>query len=198
MKLSFVKLLTVSFLMALFYTGCDTHHSPHDNDTMKTEPAQNFQSKRESRTATILLNGPIDTVFTLLEPEPEKKWAYAWNFETVYSKSGNTEEFMIFQTPPAHGSDSKSLWIVTRYDMATKVIQYTITNSIQVTVITIACSKVSANTTSARITYTLTGLTNKGNEIVEMLIHRMYHNNMKDWEEAINYYLANGTCLKHH
>jgi hypothetical protein len=157
---------------------------------------ESFTAKRVNRSATILLNGGIDNVFFLFEPEPEKKWADGWNFDIIYSRSGNAEEFMMFQTA-GHGDD-KALWIITKYDKHEKIIQYTVTDPAYVTVITITCSKVTDHTTDVTISFAMTGLNDNGNKQIDVLITHMYQDNMKDWEEAINYYLANGTILKHH
>jgi hypothetical protein len=41
-----------------------------------------------------------------------------------------------------------------------------------------------------------TGLDNPGNEIGEHIINKIYAQSLKDWEEAINYYLDIGETLK--
>lgn len=55
----------------------------------------------------------------------------------------------------------------------------------------------SRETTEAEITYTYTGLTEKGSEINQMALETMFRRDLKDWEEEINHYLATGERLEH-
>ena len=65
----------------------------------------------------------------------------------------------------------------------------------------IACSKDVENSfqgeekTNVTVTYTYTGLTDEGNRKNKLAIEKIYANNLKDWEKAINRYLETGQQL---
>ncbi|HMC84869.1 MAG TPA: hypothetical protein VKI61_05060, partial [Chitinophagaceae bacterium] len=87
-------------------------------------------------------------------------------------------------------------WIVSRYKSEIYFIQYLVLAANRYITISITCNKINVNTTSAEITYMSTGLDNPGNEIGEHIINKIYAQSLKDWEEAINYYLDTGETLK--
>ena len=159
----------------------------------------NFESKRISRTSIITLNASLDKVFPLFGPIKEKEWADGWSPEIVYSKTNLLEEHMVFKTK-AHGhGETNYTWIVTKYMPEQSFIEYTVFTNERLWYITIKCSENSnIQTTDVEITYTYTGLTEKGNVINEKALQSMYSNELKDWEEAINYYLKTGKKRKHH
>ena len=49
--------------------------------------------------------------------------------------------------------------------------------------------------TKTRISYTYTGLTEKGNLEVEKFTEEKFNQQMEHWEKAINYYLIHGKII---
>ena len=158
-----------------------------------------FTAKRISRTGTITLNGQLGTVFPLFGPIKEKDWATGWDPEVVFSTTDLVDEHMIFKSPGhlGHG-EPDYVWILSKYAPDQGFLEYTIFTPERLWLITINCREDSlAHTTSAEITYTYTGLTEKGNTLNEKALQLMYAHDLKDWEDAINHYLETGEKLAH-
>jgi hypothetical protein len=152
----------------------------------------NFTAKKVSRTATITINGTMETVFPLFGAFEERKWANGWNPTLIYPATETIEEGTTFKTP-SHGHEEKEfLWRVSKYDSNRHMIQYLISTENRYWTITIQCNRLYASQVLAEITYTFIGLNELGNTLNQKAIDRMYENDLKDWEEDINYYLANG------
>jgi len=157
-----------------------------------------FKSERISRTSTITLNAPLKRVFPLFGPIREKEWAAGWEPQVLYSTTGSVEEYMVFKTRSHHGHEPDSTWTVSKYHPDQAFIEYTVFAPGRLWWITIRCREgIVGETTEAEITYTYTGLTEKGNAINERALETMYRRNLKDWEESINHYLETGERLEH-
>jgi len=157
-----------------------------------------FKSQRISKTSVITLNAPLSKVFPLFGPIREKEWAAGWNPQLIYSITGLVEEHMVFRTQSHHKHEPDYTWILSRYVPDQAFIEYTVFTSERLWWITIQCREGSiADTTEAEITYTYTGLTENGNAINARALEAMYHQDLKDWEVAINHYLKTGEQLEH-
>ena len=157
---------------------------------------QNFKSKKVSRTATITINGNIQNVFPLFGAFEERKWAEGWNPTLIYSSTEVIEEGTTFKTI-GHGDFEKEfLWRVSKYEPEKYLIQYLVSTENRYWTITIKCDSLSGNQTKASITYTFIGINELGNRINSQLLEKMYANHLKDWQEAINYYLETSQILK--
>jgi hypothetical protein len=151
--------------------------------------AQNFKAEQYVQSASIDLNGNIDRVFPLFTPLGEKNWAEGWDPHLIFPSSGEMQEGLIFQTPDhVHGAPPL-IWVVSRYNVSDHRIQYIITSAIRVTIISVTCTASGKNSTNAKISYELIGLSPEGNELSHHLIGKLFATNLKDWETAINTYL---------
>ena len=159
-----------------------------------------FASKRISRTSLITLKAPIAKVFPLFTPEKEKEWAAGWEPQFLTASTKYIEERMVFRTQSQHGHDEIDyIWTISKYLPDQAFIEYTVFTPERMWWITIQCrDDIPNHTTSAEITYTFVGLTDKGNAINEKALQLMYAYDLKDWEEAINNYLMTGDGLAHH
>ena len=153
-----------------------------------------------SRTSTIRLNGPLAEVFPLFGPVREKDWAEGFDPHVVFSTTGLIDEHMVFRTRteyPGEESEDKT-WVVSRYDPQAAFIEYTVSTSARLYWITIRCEQDrGAKTTRAEVTYTFTALTEAGQALIEKAARDMFAHELKDWETAINAYLA-GAQPPHH
>ena len=153
----------------------------------------NFKSEKISNTATVTLNGHIDQVFGLFGAFEERKWAKDWNPILIYPSAELIEEGTTFKTP-GHGHDEKEfVWRVTRYEKEEGLIQYLVSSENRYWTITIKCRPTMDNKTKAEIGYTFIGLNELGNELDHHFLQRLYRDSLRDWEDAINYYLVNGS-----
>jgi hypothetical protein len=159
-----------------------------------------FTSRRVSRTAVITLNASLRRVFPLFGPIREREWAAGWDPQILYSTTGLVEEHMVFKTPSHHGHvEPDYTWTVSKYQPDQALIEYTVFAQERLWWIAIQCCEDCPNqTTRAEITYTYTGLTDKGNAINERALQLMYAHDLRDWEAAINHYLRTGERLEHH
>lgn len=157
---------------------------------------KNFVSRRITRTATITLQGGIENVFPLFGAFEEKKWAEGWHPTLIYPVSEKMEEWLTFKTRGHVHGEAENTWIVVRYQPADHFVQYLVIAANRYLTISVKCDKMTDDVTRAEITYVSTGLDNSGNETGEHIIERMYAQSLKDWEEAINFYLKAGKTLK--
>jgi hypothetical protein len=163
-----------------------------------TSPA--FTAKRISKTSNITLNGPLVTVFPLFGPIREKEWASGWDPQILFSTTNLVDEHMVF-TSPAHlgHGEPDYIWILSKYEPDQGFLEYTVYTPERLWHISIGCHEVvPIQTTLAEITYSYTGLTEKGNALNEEALKLMYAHDLKDWEEAINHYLDTGNKSAHH
>lgn len=147
---------------------------------MRRSPA-----KRVVRTEVIVLPASPDRVFPLFTPVGEKLWVEGWDPEIVYPTSGIAEEGMVFTTPGHGGSDS--FWAMTEFDERDLRVTYArFTPDSDMCTVAVRCEPGPGGDTRARVTYTLTSLTDRGKEyLAEDFSEKSYRKRMAAWEEAI-------------
>jgi hypothetical protein len=143
------------------------------------------------------LNEKIETAFPLFGPFEERKWATAWNPVLIYPATEIVKEGTTFKTLSRGHDEKEYLWRVSKYEAEKFLIQYLVSSENRYWTITIKCNPMTGNKTTTEITYTFIGLNELGNKINEQAIQHMYKNNLKDWEEEINYYLTNRKAKPH-
>jgi hypothetical protein len=158
-----------------------------------------FTSRRISKTANITINASLDKAFPLFGPIKEKEWAAGWDPHILYSTTNILEEHMVFKTPSHGHGEPGYIWTVSKYLPDQALIEYMVHTPERVWWITIQCHEdIPDQTTRAEITYTYTGLTDLGNAINTKALQSMYARDLRDWEEAINYYIETGKRQEHH
>lgn len=156
-----------------------------------------FKAERITRKSQITLNGLMGEVFPLFGPIKESEWAPGWAPKIIY-RTSLIEEHMVFTTTSHHGQEPDSTWTLSRYNPENAFIEYTVFAPERLWWITIQCREsVEKKQTEAEITYSYTGLTDRGNMINKKALDKMFEHNLKDWEEEINYYLDTGHRLEH-
>ena len=152
-----------------------------------------FKSERIQRSAIIVIDGKIENVFPLFGPIREMEWAEGWNPEIIYRSAPDAlmEEHMIFQT---NGHDEKYTWTISQYRPEHHLIEYTVSTCERIWFIRVRCQEVGERT-EAGVSYTYTALTENGARKNAHALKSMFAHNLKDWEEAINYYLKTGKQL---
>jgi hypothetical protein len=156
------------------------------------QTAIEFKPERIQRSATIIVRAPLEKAFPLFGPLLEMEWAEGWEPCVIYPESKNVEEHMIFKTKSHYGEDY--LWAVTQYDAKRSMIEYTVTASERIWFIRVAC-KAYVDQTKVDVSYTYTGLSEKGNQQNKESLAKMFAHDLTDWEKAINYYLETGKQL---
>jgi hypothetical protein len=187
-----------SAFIFIFFMSLHTNNLPVEKARAISRNSSSFTeavAKRIERSATIQLNGTIEEVFPLFGALREKDWASGWNPEIVFTQSGAMEEHMVFRTPATHRDADYYLWVVTRYETSNHRVEYMVSTRERIWFITVLCQP-SGPLTSATVTYSYIGLTDDGARINEEALKKMYAQNLKDWEEAINFYLSTGKKLE--
>jgi hypothetical protein len=150
----------------------------------------NFMSEHNGKTATITLNGKIEQVFPVFGAFEERKWSDGWNPVLVFPTTETIQEGTTFLTNGhGHGEDQFT-WIVNQFKPDQFYIQYVVYTENRHWTITVTCTPLSANQTSAAITYLFTGHNGLGNEIDRHMLNKIFSEDLKDWEKAINAYLS--------
>ena len=150
---------------------------------------------RVKRSCMLHINGRPDGVFGLFDPIGEKKWSEDWNPIIVYPTSG-IRQGSVFAT---RDDGTETIWIITKLDKSSRSIVYTsVTPHLKVSTIDIRCEPDGASRTKARVTYTVTALSERGNQHITSFSKEYYREWMMNWERAINHYLQYGRPLRHH
>ncbi len=132
-------------------------------------------------------NAPFELVAPLFGADEERKWSPDWNPQFVYPTPAHDQPGMVFQV--AHGQYS-STWINTAFDLAAGHIQYAyVLNDAMATTIDIHLTRDSAQKTGVTVVYERTALIAEANEHVQHFA-KGDAKAQKEWEEAINSYLA--------
>lgn len=155
-----------------------------------------FLAERISETAKILLKENIFTIFPLFNPIEEKKWSFKWKPHIIYPPDERIEKGMVFRVKENVPDEFFSNWIISNYNEDEYLIEYTVSTINRIWIIFIKCNPVTDKQTEAIITYTYTGLNDKGNTLNKQAIEKIFKHNLKDWENAINIYLETGSLLK--
>ena len=149
-----------------------------------------FKSERHSNKKTITLNDSIDRVFPLFTPEGEIYWVEGWAYETIYAEKETTHKGMVFTTHSPYPNEEKMHWVVTKFNEESHEAEYTVFSIHVIVVVGVKCFRAGDNT-EAEITYTLTGLTDAGNEAAKAKTDdAAYKKTMDDWQTSINNYLT--------
>ena len=152
-----------------------------------------FRSKRISRTYKQINAGQPGKVFPLLCPVRESEWLPHFKAKVIYSSTGISEDGAIFQTTPSNGVPVT--WIITRYNPNNHIEMMYINPDSMIVRINIQLEKHNERHTETTITYTKTGLTERGNVEVEKFTEERFNHQMEYWEKAINFYLIHGKMI---
>lgn len=154
-----------------------------------------FLAQQTTRSHTIHIPAALDRVFPLFEPLGEKHWAHDWNPEILYPPSGVAQEGAVFTTQ--HDGEPVKIWTIIAYEREqphvayVNVLPHAYTSRIEV-----RCEPDGAQATSVCVTYTLTALTQHGNEYIEKFTQEEhYQAYISSWEVAIRHYLLHGHML---
>lgn len=132
-------------------------------------------------------NAPMEHTAPLFGADEERKWSPDWNPQFIYPQPAHDQPGMVFQV--MHGQHS-SIWVNTAFDLAAGHIQYAyVLNDAMVTVIDIHLSRLSDHTTGVAVVYERTALVPEANQHVQHFAQGDQRAG-KEWEDAINGYLA--------
>jgi len=148
---------------------------------------------RVKRSRTIEITGPIEAVFPLFEPMNEKKWVADWNPTVIYPPNGTVEEGLVFTTEK---DGEPAIWTLTHYNAGDHRVEYNKVEPGHVVInVAVRCEPGNDDTTRVTVSYTMTALSDRGQNSVAAFTDDHYEEWMAQWTRAINHYLATGTLL---
>jgi hypothetical protein len=153
-----------------------------------------FAPVRISKSGSILLNGNTETIFPLFGPFRERVWAEGWEPELLYGAEDEIKEKTIFRTRGMTADEPFFLWVISKYDPRRLWIEYIVHANERLWFIMVECKSHQA-LTLATITYTYIGLSLEGHHRNQLAMEKMFHQNLADWEDAINHYIRTGKKL---
>ena len=154
-----------------------------------------FQAKRATKEYRQTINALPEKVFPLLCPVREAEWLNGWQYNMIYSESGVVEEGAVFSTP--REGEPETVWIVTKHDPVNYRVEFTrITHQSRTCMLRIVVSPKDKNSSYVDISYTYTGITPLGNQFIDELTEEAFCEDMKFWEDSVNYFLNTGKQLK--
>ena len=135
-----------------------------------------------------------DKVFPLLCPTAEYDWLEGWACDLIYSESGFAENNCIFKTEFVGGIEAT--WIVSDFNEENFTKQFTIFYSdLSIDKIDVSLTGNEDNTTTVRWVRTATGLSQKGNQLIEHSTGEAFRQRMAHLVEALNHYCRTGEKL---
>lgn len=148
-----------------------------------------FTAEKVTRTAEIVLNGPIAEVFPLFNPIEEPAWAPRFQPRFIYPADHTVRHGMTVKTA-GHGGEADLVWRINEYDQTSHHIQYLVFGTNRYWTITIDCREVDGGKTSASVTYDFLPLEQAGVAASQASIDALFAHDLTDWEQAINSSLA--------
>lgn len=149
---------------------------------------------RHQYTQTLLASP--ERVFPLLCPVLEKEWAPGWAPSLVISDSGVMEKHCLFITPEEENG-RQAIWINSQHDSRALALElWKVVPDHTVCHFDIRLAAKPGVGTAASIDYTCTSLGLSGDTFLESFTTEWYVTFMQHWEQALNYYLENGSMMQ--
>ena len=156
-----------------------------------------FTAKRLVKRYDYNIDAAPETVFPLLCPVREYDWIDGWACEMIHSESGVAENNCVFKTNfPELG---EAIWTVSGYDRENFIIEFVIVYpDVVVEKLDVALKEKEDGGTVIRWTRTYTGLSQKGNQLIEHFGGEHVDGRMAWLSESLNHYCRTGEKLAGH
>jgi hypothetical protein len=143
-------------------------------------------SEPQSNTRRFHLDAPCARAFPLFTAVGEKQWAEGWDPKLL---SGSEHRGSAFQT--RHPDGQVTTWIVTEYDPVAGRVSYArLAEGSNIGLVDVRCTK-DGNGSAIDVTYTLTGLSPKGDALASTFTADAHYTAMIDeWQHALMKVLA--------
>ena len=147
------------------------------------------QCVRTKTSFDLTVHASYDETAPLFGPEGERPWAGKhWDPQFIYPRPARDEEGAVFTVQ--HGPVS-AVWVNTVFDVEGRHFQYAyFIAGLMVTTIDVRFNPVDVANTQVHVVYTRTAPAPEGNEHVTAMTEGD-HRAGKEWQEAIDTYLAN-------
>lgn len=150
--------------------------------------AHDFEPAHVVRSARIVLDGPPERVFPLFTPVGEQAWVPGWSPRFLWPADGGARVGTVFLTRAA--GEQATIWTVTAYEPCRHVAYARITPESRAGIVEVRCRRTPRGRTVARVTYTFTALSPRGNDYLRAFTDEEFRRYVSGWETAINTHLA--------
>ena len=152
-----------------------------------------FKGKRLIKKHTMRIGAVKDIVCPLLCPEREKEWIEEWAYEMIYSQSGFAEHGCVWVTNfPEEG---EAFWIMVKNNPPHEVTYVKFVPGALLFELAFVLTNIQGNCTLIDATYTLTGLTDLGNQLIDTTLPGDCKQKLIELEKALDYYVRKGNML---
>ena len=141
-----------------------------------------FRAEYVERSHDFVLPLPLAETFPLFEPEGERAWAEGWNPTYLNPPDGRAARGMVFTTD--HGNED-TVWMMVRHSPPDLVEYVRVTPGSRIGRVLVQCNALDMARTRVNVSYAITALTEKGNEMVRGLDQRAFEAFIDSWSEAI-------------
>jgi hypothetical protein len=148
-------------------------------------------AQRISRSASIRLKAPVETVFPLFGPVEEMKWAPGWSPEILYGGS-DVQERLMFRTPGRYPDEEYYTWTIIRYSLSDHFVEYLVSSKNRIWFITVRCEPFDEET-EAEVSYCYTGFDERAVTRNAESLDNMFAQDLRDWEKHINDFIKERT-----
>ena len=146
--------------------------------------------RRCSYTSEFELAQAVDILFPLFTPEGEKLWVPGWDYENILGTTALNEDDVFLTKTHDHAAND-AIWIVKKYDPEAYYVQYyKIEPEEKVGLVTVKCHQLSQNSTKIQVTYTYTGLSERGNQFIEDFTEQDYEKFIEEWRNLLIEYFG--------
>ena len=136
------------------------------------------------RSGTLRVAAPLTRAFPFFTPDGERLWVPDFDPQYLHPQSGEQGAGAIFTT--AHGGED-TLWMVLKFSPADGVAEYArVTPGSRGGTVRVALEALDEARTLATVTYDLTALSERGDEVLAALTESAYAAMLADWEQKID------------
>ncbi|SMC32155.1 hypothetical protein [Sporomusa malonica] len=152
-----------------------------------------FKGKRLIKRHTMRIGAAVDIVYPLLCPEREKEWVDGWSYEMIYSQSGFAEHGCVWKTNfPEEG---EAFWVMVKNNPPCEGTYVKFVPGLMVTELSFVLTNTQSNCTLIDATYTFTGLTEQGNQLIDMTLPTSCEQKLVGLERSLDDYVRKGNLL---
>jgi phenylpyruvate tautomerase PptA (4-oxalocrotonate tautomerase family) len=160
---------------------------------MNTARESKFKAKRVTRQYVQKINAAPSVIHALICPVKEAEWLEGWDYELIFSQSGLAEYGCVFTSQSA---GEETIWIITKRDDVRCETEFArITPGSRAALVAVSIHDGGHLTSRVTIRYTITALTEAGNQFIDNFTEENFVKDMQFWEATMNHYLKTGKAL---
>lgn len=149
-----------------------------------------FVAEQVTRSGEFELPCDADTAFPFFSPEGERRWVDGWNPQPVFPAADG----VTFATDAVFRLEmggERSVWVVLNVDLRARVAEYVyVVENSRVARVRVEATTVVAERSAVAVSYTITALSEGGNEFVREFTEEAYAQKMRDWQKRVSAVLA--------